>query len=100
MTVSVSRNVTRLRELEEAVDEDEEDGDEDGMKKSNSKTVEQPVLSAQIESSEQQLGKRKRNKIPHEKASPKCGEVRRGSYEDGSKGKRIKTSVEKVNVII
>lgn len=36
MMVSVSKNVTRLRELEELVDE--EDGDEDGMKKSNSKT--------------------------------------------------------------
>lgn len=77
MTVSVSMNVTRLRELEEAVDEDE--GDEDGMKKSNRKTctVEQPVLSAQIEPSEQQLGKNRfnrRNKVPHKKASPKCKE--------------------------
>jgi hypothetical protein len=43
MTVSVSKNVTRLRELEEVVDEDEEAGDEDGMKKSNSQTVEQQV---------------------------------------------------------
>ena len=70
MTVSVSKNVTLLRELEEAVDEVEEDGDEDGMKKSNSKRVEQPVLSAQIEPSEQQLGKSRRNRIPHKKASP------------------------------
>jgi hypothetical protein len=69
-------NVTLLRELEEAVDEIEEDGDDDGMKKSNSKTVEQPgpVLSAQIEPSEQLLGKSRRNKIPHEMASPKCEE--------------------------
>lgn len=67
MTVSVSKNVTRLRELEEAVDEDEEDGDEDGMRESNIKTVKQPVLSARIEPSEQQLelGKSRRNKIPH-----------------------------------
>lgn len=36
MTVSVSRNVTRLRELDEVVDEDEVDGVGDGMKKSNS----------------------------------------------------------------
>ena len=63
MMVSVSKNVTRLRELEELVDE--EDGDEDGMKKSNSKRVEQPVLSAQIKPSEQLLGKNRRNKIPH-----------------------------------
>ena len=70
MTVSVSMNVTLLRELEEVVDEDEEAGDEDGMKKGNStKTAKQPVLSAQIEPSEQRLGKSRRN-ISSQKASP------------------------------
>lgn len=65
-------NATRLRELEEPVDEDE--GDEDGMKKATVRRWKLPVLSAQIESSEQQLGKYRRNKIPHKMASPKCKE--------------------------
>ena len=103
MTVSVSKNVTRLRELEEAVDEDEEDGDEDGMKKGNSiKTVEQPVLSAQIEPSEHQLelGKSRRNKIPHKTASPKCEEEGKAPVEKKSKRKRVKTSEMEMSVII
>ena len=102
MTVSVSKNVTRLRELEEAVDEDEEDGDEDGMKKGNIKTVEQPVLSAQIEPSEYQLelGKSRRNKIPHKTASPKCEEEGKAPVEKKSKRKRVKTSEMEMSVII
>lgn len=42
MIVSVSKNVTRLRELEEAVDE--EDGEEEGMKKSNRQWNDQSYL--------------------------------------------------------
>jgi hypothetical protein len=89
MIVSVSMNVTRLRELEEAVDEEE--GDEEGMKKSNSKTVERPVLSAQIlvEPSEQQLGKSRRNKIPHKMASPRCKEEGKALVEMEVKERRM-----------